>query len=111
MRGQSQPGTDAEKWAGVEYAEKQRRLQRITRMIGQQCPLEEILGDLCAELGETDNERQAAFFLLRDGEWRIAAHGPLTRRSEIALAALESRDASDAILQVDEDAGNGNGCF
>jgi len=76
-------------------------LQRVSRMIGQRCSLEEILGALCAEMGPSEAQQRVAFFQFKSGDWILAAKGPMTVQSDMALAALEPAILSDSIFQSD----------
>jgi diguanylate cyclase (GGDEF)-like protein len=63
-------------------------------MILRQCAPREILEALCQRLGNSQTERQAAFFLLLDETWEMAATGDLTAASTAILAGIDPGDLS-----------------
>ncbi len=83
-------------------------LQQVTRMIGQQHPLDEILRSLCGQLGSEPADRQAAFFLLQNGEWTLGGKGALTPQAELWLAEFDPAQLSDFILNPDADLAYGS---
>jgi signal transduction histidine kinase/ActR/RegA family two-component response regulator len=82
-------------------------LRQITQMIGQQCPPEETLATLSRQVGPSQAECQVAFFLFNGGQWTLAAKGPLTARSELALVGVEAASLSESIFQSDSEPDGG----
>ena len=66
----------------------------VVEMILRQCAPREILQALCQRLGTSQPERQAAFFLLLDETWEMAATGDLTAASTAILAGIEPGELS-----------------
>lgn len=72
--------------------------ERILEMIVRQREPHEIFGALCAQMGETAQEKQAALFTLEGDCWTLAAQGPLSAESGAALARLTPEDLSRRLL-------------
>jgi diguanylate cyclase (GGDEF)-like protein len=79
-------------------------VQEVMAMIAHQRAPADILALLCTHLDRLETERQVAFFLICDGEWKLAAKGVCTPQSEAALASIDPESLSQGIFGCDPDA-------
>ena len=75
--------------------------RRVAELLVQQRPVEEILDVLCGCLGTSVPERQAAFFLMENGRWTLAATGDLTAAGAVALDRLDPAQLADRLFTLD----------
>ena len=71
----------------------------LLELILRQTSATETLSEMCRLAGANLEERQIAFFLLCQDEWRLAATGDLTPASIAILAKLDPGEISVALLE------------
>lgn len=88
---------------------EERPAEHLLEMIVRQLELPAIFAALCRHIGDSDEERQVALFMLEGSVWNLAARGELSAASAEVFARLVPEYVSGLILKAEAGAGERNG--